>query len=69
MQIKVNGKELTLEKELSVKELIEVQRVEAPEYVTVQLNEEFIDRNDFASTIIKAGDSIEFLYFMGGGRI
>jgi sulfur carrier protein len=69
MLIKVNGKDLALEKELSVKELIDVQRVEAPEYVTVQINEEFVDRNDFASIIIKDGDIVEFLYFMGGGRI
>ncbi|MDD3893443.1 MAG: sulfur carrier protein ThiS [Syntrophomonadaceae bacterium] len=69
MLIKVNGKDLTLEKELSVKELIDVQRVEAPEYVTVQINEEFVDRNDFDSIIIKDGDIVEFLYFMGGGRI
>ncbi|HBC93131.1 MAG TPA: thiamine biosynthesis protein ThiS [Pelotomaculum sp.] len=69
MQIKVNGKDLVLEKELSVKELIDEQRIEAPEYVTVQLNEEFVDKNDFSSIIIKDGDSIEFLYFMGGGRI
>ena len=69
MLIKVNGKDLTIEKELSVKELIDVQRVEAPEYVTVQINEEFVDRNDFDSIIIKDGDIVEFLYFMGGGRI
>jgi sulfur carrier protein len=69
MLIKLNGKDLTLEKETSVKQLIDEQRVEAPEYVTVQLNDEFIDRNDFVSIFIKDGDIIEFLYFMGGGRI
>lgn len=69
MLIKVNGKDLTLEKEISVQQLIDEQRIEAPEYVTVQLNDEFIDRNDFASILLKDGDIIEFLYFMGGGRI
>ena len=35
--------------------------------VSVQLNEEFVDRDDFGTTILKEGDVIDFLYFMGGG--
>lgn len=69
MKITVNGKEASLEKEITVKELLQVQNVEMPEYVTVQINEEFIQREDFETLLVKEGDSVEFLYFMGGGRL
>lgn len=69
MKIIVNGKEVQLEKELSVKELLVDQKVEMPDYVTVQINEEFILRDDFESLHVKDGDVVEFLYFMGGGTL
>lgn len=50
-----------------VTELIELENVEQPEYVTVSINEEFVASADKDSTVLKDGDSVEFLYFMGGG--
>ena len=67
MNIKVNGKQLTLEQEITINELLDLQQVEMPDYVTVQINEEFIDHEKFDSTHLKENDSVEFLYFMGGG--
>lgn len=67
MIIKVNGKEVELEKEITIKELLVQQQVEMPEYVTVQVNEEFIEQGQFDEFVVKDQDSIEFLYFMGGG--
>ncbi len=67
MKIAVNGKEVVLESALTVKELLETQKVEMQDYVTVQLNEEFINREDFPTLLVKEGDVLEFLYFMGGG--
>ena len=69
MVITVNGKAVSLEKELTVKELLLVQKVEMPDYVTVQLNDEFIPRDDFETLTIREGDAVEFLYFMGGGAL
>jgi len=46
MTIKVNGKDVTLEKEVTVKELLEIQKVEMPDYVTVQINDKILDRKD-----------------------
>ena len=50
-----------------MQELLVVAKAEQPEYVTVQLNGEFVDHAGFASTTVKDGDTVEFLYFMGGG--
>lgn len=69
MLISVNGEKLTLEKSLNIDELLIVAKAEQPEYVSVQLNGKFIERDKFATTFINDGDEIEFLYFMGGGQI
>ena len=50
-----------------VKELIEKENVETPQYVTVTINDEFVESGAFETTEVKDGDEIEFLYFMGGG--
>ena len=69
MIIKVNGIELTVDREITVKELLILQKVETPDYVTVQINEELIDQEEFDTITIKENDSVEFLYFMGGGEV
>ena len=68
MKIIVAGEKKEVADGLTVAALIEQENVETPEYVTVSVNEEFIDRDAFASHALKEGDEVEFLYFMGGGR-
>ena len=51
---------------LNITQLIEKENVETPEYVTVSVNDEFVERVDFEKAL-KDGDEVEFLYFMGGG--
>lgn len=65
--IKVNGKEQALENPLSVSELIALNKVVQPDMVSVQLNGEFVNREDFDSIQVNEGDEIDFLFFMGGG--
>ena len=52
---------------LTLPELIAQENVEMPEYVTVSINEKFVASEDKESTVLKEGDNVEFLYFMGGG--
>ncbi|MBJ6799056.1 sulfur carrier protein ThiS [Geomonas propionica] len=70
MNLTVNGKPATIAEEtpVSLNYLLEALKVEQREYVTVELNGDIMDRGDFEGTTVKDGDSIEFLYFMGGGR-
>jgi len=63
----VAGKVKEYEDGLNVTQLIEKENVETPEYVTVSVNDEFIEKADFEKAL-KDGDEVEFLYFMGGGR-
>jgi sulfur carrier protein len=67
MTITVAGNKKEYEEGINVTTLIEKEQVETPEYVTVTVNDEFIDRAAFDTTIIKENDAVEFLYFMGGG--
>ena len=67
MTITVSGEKKEVKKGLTLPELIELEKVETPEYVTVSINEEFVSSDDRSSTIIKEGANVEFLYFIGGG--
>lgn len=67
MKLTINGEAKELRDGLSITELLVVQNVEMPEMVSVQLNDEFLKQDEYLATIVKEGDDINFLYFMGGG--
>ena len=66
--ITVSGNKKEVKDGLTLLELIELEKVETPQYVTVSINEEFVQKDAEASVVLKEGDNIEFLYFMGGGQ-
>ena len=67
MKISLNGKEKEIQDGISITQLLKEESVKMPEMVSVEYNNEMLDRSQFESTIIKENDQIEFLYFMGGG--
>ncbi len=67
-KIIVNGEDQEVQLPVTVSELIKLNKVFQPEMVSVQVNEEFVEREDFDTTQINEGDSVDFLYFMGGGQ-
>ena len=64
--IVVNGKKEELEKSINLSELLKRKNVR-PEVVTIELNDNIVERKDYDSTIVKDGDRLELVYFMGGG--
>ena len=68
MNITVAGVKKEVAEDLTVEQLIAEEKVETPEYVTVTINDEFVESGTFETTVLKEGDSVEFLYFMGGGQ-
>ncbi|MCI6042615.1 sulfur carrier protein ThiS [bacterium] len=68
MNIIVAGEKKEVEDGLTVSRLIEQEKIETPQYVTVSINDIFVEQGGFDSYILKEGDVVEFLYFMGGGR-
>ncbi|MBQ9649634.1 MAG: sulfur carrier protein ThiS [Prevotella sp.] len=68
-KIYVNGDVQEVNLPVNVAELVKVLLVENPEMVSVQVNEEFAEREDWDGIQIKEGDKVDFLYFMGGGAL
>lgn len=68
MKIIVSGEKKEVKDGITVWELIEQEKVETPEYVSVSINEEFEKSQNLKTRKLKEGDVVEFLYFMGGGQ-
>ena len=65
MNVKLNGK-LEHVAQTTVLELLKARNIE-PQMVSVEHNLKILEKSDFANTPLHEGDSIEFLYYMGGG--
>lgn len=67
--IAVNGDKQEVALPITVSELIKQNNVAQPDMVSVQINEEFVEREDYDTTTLSDGDAVDFLYFMGGGAM
>lgn len=68
MLITVGGEKKDVGEGTTLARLIEDEQVENPAYVTVSVNDAFVDHDAFATHVLAEGDVVEFVYFMGGGR-
>lgn len=68
MKLVINGKDADINESLTVIQLLTRENVRMPEMVSVELNGEILKRSDFEKTALEEGDTLEFLYFMGGGH-
>ena len=69
MNLDVNGKQANVAEGMTVSQLLVEENVKMPEMVSIELNGRILKRAEFEETILKENDSIEFLYFMGGGSV
>ena len=67
MKITMNNVETQIADGLTITELLICQEVKMPDMVSVQLNGTILDREAFPTTEVHEGDTIDLLYFMGGG--
>ena len=67
MEIILNGEKESLDKEYTVNELLKKLDFN-PEIVTVSLNGAILPKEYFDHTLIKSGDTVDILLFMGGGK-
>ena len=68
-KITVNGEAQQVELPLNLAELIKKNNVLQPDMVSVQVNDDFVDRTEWDTLQINEGDNVDFLYFMGGGAL
>jgi len=66
MLLKVNGKEETLEKELTILEYITEKNLN-PERLVVEHNREIILKENLGDIKLKENDELEILSFVSGG--
>jgi sulfur carrier protein len=66
-KITLNGTPQELDGSVTITQLIALNNIVQPDMVSIQLNEEFVVREDFGTVTLKDGDAVDFLYFMGGG--
>lgn len=68
MTLTIAGNKKEYPEGLTVARLIELEQAEMPLYITVSINDKFVPSGTFDTTELHDGDSVEFLYFMGGGQ-
>jgi len=64
--VTLNGKPRRVVEGVSLLDLLEQLDVQ-PSRVVVEHNREIRRRDDFAKTVVRAGDELELVYFVGGG--
>lgn len=62
----VNGNEVKLKKEISLKDFLAADKYPA-ERIVVELNGKIIKRQKYAETFLQDNDKIEIVCFVGGG--
>jgi len=66
MTVQVNGEKKEIEDGLSVAGLLEELGIR-PGRVVVELNRDVVARGAHGATVLKDGDAIEIVHFVGGG--
>ncbi len=65
MKVTLNGK-LEDVPQTTIAELLKARSIE-PQMVSVEHNLKILEKDEFATTSLRDGDAVEFLYYMGGG--
>ena len=66
IKIKINGKFLTINENLSLSIFLKQLKIPLKK-VAIELNQEIIDKNKINNIKLKKNDKIEIVHFIGGG--
>lgn len=67
MKLIVNGQEINRVNPISIKEFLDELNIN-PLRVAVELNMKIVHRDKYEVTLLKDGDKIEIVHFVGGGK-
>ncbi len=65
MRITINGKPEELQAD-TIMDVLKQKDID-PHMVAVELNAQIVERDRLESTNVQEGDTVEFLFYMGGG--
>ena len=66
MELVVNGEKRQVPDGMTVSQLLDTLKV-APERVVVELNLTILKRGEHSTTLLRPGDQVEIVQFVGGG--
>jgi len=66
MKLKINGEEKEIADGLTIIALLEDLKIR-PARVVVERNREIVPREDYGTTLLTDGDTLEIVHFVGGG--
>ena len=66
IKIKLNGKPLTIDKNISLKKYINTIKIPIKK-VAIELNHQIVDKNRLNKIKLKNKDMVEIVHFIGGG--
>jgi sulfur carrier protein len=66
VKIKINGKEKQFDDGLTVKQLLDYFNISVDK-VVVEVNGDIIQKENFQKVLLKDGDKVELVQFVGGG--
>ena len=67
MEILLNGEKEVLDKDYTLMELLQKFEL-SPDRINVSINGSIVQKEIFDSLVVKNGDSVDILFFMGGGQ-
>ena len=62
----LNGKKEEIKDGTSLSDLLAAKNIR-PDVVTIELNENILEKLKYNETLLKQNDKIELVYYMGGG--
>lgn len=66
IKIELNGKPQEIQSGQSVTDILAKWKIK-PELVTVEVNEEIVQKLEYDTTTLKPNDKVNFVFYMGGG--
>ena len=64
--IKLNNRDFPWENNLTIEKLLEIKRYTFPKII-VKINETYIPKNDYATTLIHDNDDVKVIHLLAGG--
>ena len=66
MRIQINGEPREIAAETTLAQLVSLLHLK-PEQVAIELNRTVVRRADWSNALLREGDTVEIVHFVGGG--
>ena len=66
MRIQINGEQREFDGQSRLSDLIETLSL-SPERIAIELNQRVVRRTEWPEVVLKEGDRLEIIHFVGGG--